>query len=85
MFREVTMIELKEVLRLWGKGLPKKPVAAQLGLIRRPCGVSERGHGGRPAHGRGHPRRAGARRVARATSGGRAPARRRLGGLRHAP
>ena len=32
MFREVTMIELKEVLRLGGKGLPKKRVAAQLGL-----------------------------------------------------
>src|SRR3954470_696511 len=32
MFREVTMIELKEVLRLWGEGLPKKRLAAQLGL-----------------------------------------------------
>src|ERR1700682_39749 len=32
MLREVTMIELKEVLRLWGKGLPKKRVAAQVGL-----------------------------------------------------
>jgi hypothetical protein len=32
MFREVTMIELKEVLRLWGKGVPKKRVAAQVGL-----------------------------------------------------
>jgi hypothetical protein len=32
MFREVTMIELKEVLRLWSKGLPKKRVAAQVGL-----------------------------------------------------
>ena len=32
MFREVTMVELKEVLRLWGEGLPKKRVAAQLGL-----------------------------------------------------
>ena len=32
MFREVTMIELKEVLRLWGKGLRKKRIAAQLGL-----------------------------------------------------
>src|SRR6202171_5233552 len=32
MFREVTMIERKEVLRLWGKGLPKKRVAAQVGL-----------------------------------------------------
>jgi DNA-binding NarL/FixJ family response regulator len=26
------LIELKEVLRLWGKGLPKKRVAAQVGL-----------------------------------------------------
>ena len=32
MFREVTMIELKENLRLWSKGLPKKRVAAQVGL-----------------------------------------------------
>jgi hypothetical protein len=32
MFREVTMVELKEVLRLWGEGLPKKRLAAQLGL-----------------------------------------------------
>jgi hypothetical protein len=32
MFREVTMIELNEVLRLWGKSLPKKRVAAQVGL-----------------------------------------------------
>ena len=32
MFREVTMIELKEVLRLRSKGLPKKRIAAQLGL-----------------------------------------------------
>lgn len=32
MYREVTMIELKEVLRLWAEGLPKKRLAAQLGL-----------------------------------------------------
>jgi len=32
MFREVTMVEIKEVLRLWGEGLPKKRLAAQLGL-----------------------------------------------------
>ncbi len=32
MYREVTMIELREVLRLWSEGLPKKRVAAQLGL-----------------------------------------------------
>jgi hypothetical protein len=32
MYREVTMIELREVLRLRGEGLPKKRIAAQLGL-----------------------------------------------------
>src|SRR5512134_4092013 len=32
MYREVTMIELKEVLRLWAEGVPKKRIAAQLGL-----------------------------------------------------
>jgi hypothetical protein len=32
MYREVTMIELREVLRLWSEGVPKKRVAAQLGL-----------------------------------------------------
>jgi len=32
MYREVTMIEVREVLRLRGEGLPKKRIAAQLGL-----------------------------------------------------
>ena len=32
MYREVTMIEVREVLRLRGEGLPKKRLAAQLGL-----------------------------------------------------
>jgi hypothetical protein len=32
MYREVTMLEIREVLRLWGAGLPKKRIAAQLGL-----------------------------------------------------
>jgi len=32
MYREVTMIEVWEVLRLRGEGLPKKRIAAQLGL-----------------------------------------------------
>jgi hypothetical protein len=32
MYREVTMIEVKEVLRLRGERLPKKRIAAQLGL-----------------------------------------------------
>lgn len=32
MYREVTIIELREVLRLWQTGLPKKRLAAQLGL-----------------------------------------------------
>ena len=35
MYREVTMVEVKEVLRLWRAGLPKKRVAAQLGLAPR--------------------------------------------------
>jgi transposase len=32
MYREVTMIEFKEVLRLWREQIPKKRIAAQLGL-----------------------------------------------------
>jgi hypothetical protein len=31
-YREVTMVEVKEVVRLWVKGIPKKRIAAQLGL-----------------------------------------------------
>lgn len=32
MYREVTMVEVKEVLRLWCAGVPRKRLAAQLGL-----------------------------------------------------
>jgi transposase len=32
MYREVTMVEVTEVLRLWRAGLPRKRLAAQLGL-----------------------------------------------------
>jgi putative DNA-invertase from lambdoid prophage Rac len=32
MYREVTMVEVKEVLRLWRAGLPRKRLAAKLGL-----------------------------------------------------
>jgi hypothetical protein len=32
MYREVTMLEVKEVLRLWREGVPTKRLAAQLGL-----------------------------------------------------
>jgi hypothetical protein len=32
MYREVTRIEVREVLRLRGAGLPKKRIAARLGL-----------------------------------------------------
>ena len=49
-YREVTMLELKEVLRRWLSGVGKKPIAAQLGLdvktVRRylraaeECGLS---------------------------------------------
>jgi hypothetical protein len=38
MYREVTMIEVREVLRLRGEGLPKKRIAAQLGLDPKPSG-----------------------------------------------
>jgi hypothetical protein len=31
-FREVAMLEVKEVLRLWLLGVPKKGIAAQLGF-----------------------------------------------------
>ena|SRR5438477_1266744 len=32
MYREVTMVEITEVLRLWRDGLPKKRIAARVGL-----------------------------------------------------
>jgi transposase len=45
-YREVTMIEIKEVLRLWLAGLPKKRIAAQLGVdpktVRRYVAEAER-------------------------------------------
>lgn len=44
MYREVTMVEITEVLRLWLAGTPKKRIAAQLGLdpktVRRYVEVS---------------------------------------------
>lgn len=45
MYREVTMNEIKEVLRLWLEGIPKKRIAAQLSLdpktVRRYVAVAE--------------------------------------------
>ncbi len=42
-FREVTMLEVKEILRLWLTGVPKKEVARQLSLdvktVRRYLGA----------------------------------------------
>jgi hypothetical protein len=32
MYREVRMVEINEVLRLWRAGVPKKRIAARLGL-----------------------------------------------------
>ena len=44
-YREITMIEIKEVLRRWVHGTPKKRLAAQLGLgpknVRRYVQVAE--------------------------------------------
>jgi len=46
-YREVTMLEVKEVLRLWLGGAPKKRIAAQLGLnvktVRRYVGAARAG------------------------------------------
>ena len=36
MYREVTMFEVKEVLRLWREGMPTKRLVAQLGLDPKP-------------------------------------------------
>ena len=45
-YREVMMLEVKEVLRLWLSGMPKRQVAAQLGLdvktVRRYSGPRKR-------------------------------------------
>ena len=46
-YREVGMIEIKEVLRLWLAGRGKKPIARQLGLdpktVRRYIRAAETG------------------------------------------
>ena len=34
-YREVTMIEIKEVLRLWLAGVAKKRISEQLGIDRK--------------------------------------------------
>jgi transposase len=53
-FREVTMLEVKEVLRLWLLGVPKKRIAEQLGFdvktVRRYLGVA-RARGVDSSHG----------------------------------
>ena len=45
MYREVTMVEITEVLRLWRDGVPKKRIAARLGLdpktVRRYISTAE--------------------------------------------
>jgi transposase len=53
-FREVTMLEIKEILRLWLAGVPKKRIAQQLGFdvktVRRYLAAA-RARGVEPAHG----------------------------------
>ncbi len=53
-YREVTMVEVKEVLRQWLGGEPKKRVAQRLSLsprtVRRYCKLAER-HGARVQEG----------------------------------
>jgi hypothetical protein len=53
-FREVGMVEVKEVLRLWLLGVPKKRVAQQLGLAvktSRRYLAAARARGMAPSHG----------------------------------
>ncbi len=82
MYREVTMIEIREVLRLRGAGLPKKRIAAQLGLdpktVRRYL-TAAASAGVRVTA--GHQRRGGPPGPAGAAPDGRAPARRRVGAV----
>ena len=82
MYREVTMIEIREVLRLRGEGLPKKRIAAQLGLdpktVRRY--LTRRRDRGRPGDGDDQ-RRGGPPGPPGAASGRRAAAWRRLGAV----
>ena len=44
-YREVTVLEVKEVLRLWLSGVPKKRIARQLGFdaktVRRYLAVAQ--------------------------------------------
>jgi hypothetical protein len=53
-YREVTMVEVKEALRQWLLGVPKKRIAATLGLdpktVRGFCELG-RAHGVEPAAG----------------------------------
>jgi hypothetical protein len=71
MYHEVTMIEFREVLRLWQEQVPKKRIAAQVGLdpktVRRYL---------RAAEAAGWERRAGARRIAGGAAERRASPRR---------
>ena len=65
MYREVTMIEFREVLRLWQEQVPKKRIVAQMGLDPKTVAVFECGRSGRAASfGLDAQRRAGARCVA---------------------
>ena len=82
MYREVTMIEVREVLRLRGAGPPEKRIAAQLGLdpktVRR---YLEAAAARRVPRAGVDQRRGGPRRAPGAASGRRSAARRRLGAL----
>ena len=83
MFREVTMIEFKEVLRLWQEQVPKKRIAARLGLDpKNGASLPLGGGSGRVASSAGDAkRRAGARCAAGSTAGWRSSPRRELGPL----
>ena len=83
MYREVTMIEIREVLRLRGEGLPKKrhrrPARAR--SENGPALSERRRDGGRPRDGRRSATRRSGRSLLALHPVGRAAARRRLGAV----
>jgi len=88
-FREVTMLEVKETLRLWLTGAPKKEIARQLGLdvktVRRYLAAA-RARGVEATHGLAavDDELAAAVVTAMKPASGR-PARRGVGGMRSSP
>jgi len=68
-YREVMMLEVKEVLRLWLSGVPKRQIAAQLGLDLKTVRRYPDRRAGKRAHARAGLRRNSTTRWSRRFSG----------------